>query len=193
MSGESTDATGRARVVGREAKEEASATADVAGRAAEKTMETAGREVGAVVEEARHQADTMVRDMRTRVTEEADEQTHRAAETLRRWADDLADMAEHGRDDSPARTMVARTAHRGQRAARYLDHRGVEGVLGDLSRFARRRPGAFLAGAALTGLVVGRLARAGGGNGASPGADRSPERSATGGGTGDSAAPVVPP
>ncbi|MCE7082926.1 hypothetical protein [Streptomyces sp. ST2-7A] len=160
MSGESTDATGRARVVGQEAGEEASATARVAGQAAESTMETAGREAGAVMEEARHQADTAVRELRTRVSEEAGEQTRRAAGTLRRWADDLAEMAEHGPDDSPARTMVAQSARRGHRAAEYLDHSGVDGLLNDLRRFARRRPGAFLASAALTGLVVGRLARA---------------------------------
>ncbi|MGX1274819.1 hypothetical protein [Streptomyces phaeoluteigriseus] len=56
---------------------------------------------------------------------------------------------------------MAQVADRGHRAVDYLDKLGAEGLLQDLQGFARRRPGAFLSAAALAGLVVERLAKAG--------------------------------
>jgi hypothetical protein len=41
-----------------------------------------------------------------------------------------------------------------------LEQRGPQGVMDDMSRFARRRPGLFLAGAVGAGFVAGRLVRA---------------------------------
>ncbi len=45
--------------------------------------------------------------------------------------------------------------------ASYLEERGIEGLAVDIADFARRRPGVFLAGAAVLGLGVGRLIRSG--------------------------------
>jgi hypothetical protein len=42
-----------------------------------------------------------------------------------------------------------------------MEQGGAQGVVDDVTRFARRRPGVFLAGAAGMGFVVGRLVRAG--------------------------------
>jgi hypothetical protein len=47
------------------------------------------------------------------------------------------------------------------RLAGELEQRGPEGLAEDLSRFARRRPGAFLLGAGLVGFAAGRVVRAG--------------------------------
>ena len=47
------------------------------------------------------------------------------------------------------------------RLASRMEQGGAQGVVDDVTRFARRRPGAFLAGAAGVGFVVGRLVRAG--------------------------------
>ncbi len=41
-----------------------------------------------------------------------------------------------------------------------IDDRGVGALLDDLQAFARRRPGAFLLGAAALGFGLGRLAKA---------------------------------
>ena len=48
-----------------------------------------------------------------------------------------------------------------RRLASRMEQGGAQGVVEDVTRFARRRPGAFLAGAAGVGFVVGRLVRAG--------------------------------
>jgi hypothetical protein len=54
----------------------------------------------------------------------------------------------------------AGAADGGRRAAGYLDERGLDGAIEELQRFARRRPGVFLAGAALAGFAAGRIAKA---------------------------------
>ncbi|MET9426570.1 MULTISPECIES: hypothetical protein [unclassified Streptomyces] len=161
MSGESADITGRAQHVGQTAKEQASATAGEAKQAATKVAGTAADQVKAVTGEARQQAGTVVQELRGRVTDQAQSQTQRAAGALRQWADDLGSMAQNAPGDSPARTLVEQAADGGHRVAEYLDEQGPAGLMGNLQDFARRRPGAFLAGAALSGLVIGRLAKAG--------------------------------
>ncbi|NWF29120.1 hypothetical protein HW130_23175 [Streptomyces sp. PKU-EA00015] len=163
---------GRAQQTGQAAREQASATAGQAGQAAGQVGGVAAEKARNVAGQAREQAGTAVRDLQGRLREEARGQTERFAGTMRQWADDLAGLAENAPGDSPARSMAAQAADGGHRAADYLDKQGLEGLLGDLQSFARRRPGAFLGGAVLAGLVVGRLAKAGTQQGRSP--DRQP-------------------
>jgi hypothetical protein len=115
----------------------------------------------AMTGEAREQARHAAHDLRESVTGEADDQAHRTAGTLHRWADELAEMAQHAPDNSPTRELVASAAHNGHRAADYLDERGVGGLAQDVRGFAQRSPAAFLGGAALAGFAVGRLVKAG--------------------------------
>ncbi|MFG2028610.1 hypothetical protein [Streptomyces sp. NPDC048825] len=151
----------RAQQAGQTAKQEASATADRARQAAGEVAGTVTEQAKAVTGEAREQAGAAARELRGRVTEQAESQTQRGAEVLRQWADDLSGLADEADGESPAKTLVAQVADRGHRAADYLDKQGAEGLVQDLQDFARRRPGAFLGAAALAGLVVGRLAKAG--------------------------------
>ncbi|OKJ94492.1 hypothetical protein AMK26_32160 [Streptomyces sp. CB03234] len=162
---------------GQTAKEQASATAEQARQAAGDVAGTAMEQAKTVAGEARQQASTAAGDLRERVTQEVESQTQRAADTVRQWADDLAGLAHNAPNDSPARSLVWQVADGGHRAADYLDKQGVEGMAEDLKGFARRRPGAFLAGAALAGLVVGRMAKAGSKAGhSSPGPQQAPAR-----------------
>jgi uncharacterized protein YjbJ (UPF0337 family) len=163
MSAQSAEGgAGRVQAAGQTAKEQASATAGQAKEAAGEVAGTALDQARTVAEEARRQAGSAVGDLRGRVTEEVEGQTRRAAGTVHQWADDLAELARNAPGDSPARNLVSKAADGGHRAADYLDRHGVEGMTEDLKGFARRRPGAFLAGAALAGFAVGRMAKAGG-------------------------------
>ncbi|MFD3623544.1 hypothetical protein [Streptomyces sp. NPDC058698] len=144
---------------GEKARAETSATAGQAKEAAGQVAGTAAEQARTVAGEARQQAGTVVEDLRGRAIEEADGQTRRAAGTLRQWADDFSGLAAHADHDSPARSLAARAGDKGQQAADYLERQGVEGLAADLQGFARRRPGAFLGGALLAGLAVGRLAK----------------------------------
>ncbi|MEV5431050.1 hypothetical protein [Streptomyces sp. NPDC052701] len=147
---------------GEKVKAETAATAGQAKQAATEVAGTAADQARAVVGEARQQAGTVVGDLRSRAVDEAEEQARRVAGALRNWAQDLSGLADKAQGDSPARSLVTQAADRGNRVADYLEKQGVEGLVSDVQDFARRRPGAFLGGALLAGLAVGRLAKAAG-------------------------------
>ncbi|WP_165985082.1 hypothetical protein [Streptomyces sp. YIM 98790] len=152
---------GRVQETRQAARDQATAAAGRAGQAADEVAATASQQAGAVAGETRRQAGEAAQDLRKRVADEGRGQVERLAGTVRQWADDLDGMARNAPDDSPARTLAAQAAEGGHRAAEYLDRNGVQGLIGDLQDFARRRPGAFLGGALVAGLVVGRMAKAG--------------------------------
>ncbi|MFH9061480.1 hypothetical protein ACH4GM_09740 [Streptomyces coeruleorubidus] len=162
MSEAAQGGTTRLRQAGETARAEASATTDQARQAAGEVTGTAVDQAKTVAGEARQQVGAAAQDLRSRAMSEVEEQTRRAAGSLRQWADDLAGLAENAQSDSPARSLAAQAADGGHRAADYLDRQGVDGVLTDVQDFARRRPGVFLGGAVLAGMAVGRLVKAAG-------------------------------
>ncbi|MFE7776194.1 hypothetical protein ACFU5O_20285 [Streptomyces sp. NPDC057445] len=152
---------GRVQQMGQTAKEQAPAVATQSGQAVGEVAGTAAERVKAVAGETGAQVGSAIGELKQRVVGEGQGQVERVAGTVRQWADDLAGLAEKASDDSPARSLATQTADQGRRAADYLDKNGLDGLVGDLQNFARRRPGAFLGGAVLAGLVVGRPAKAG--------------------------------
>ncbi|MEU0055534.1 hypothetical protein [Streptomyces sp. NPDC006334] len=165
--------TTRMRQTGETAKAEASATAGQAKQAAGQVAGTAVDQAKTVAGEARQQVGAAAGDLRSRAMDEVQGQTRRAAGTLHHWADDLAGLADNAPGDSPARSLATRAADGGHRAADYLEKQGVQGVLSDVQGFARRRPGAFLGGALLAGMAVGRLMKVAAKADMSSGADTS--------------------
>ncbi|UCM91383.1 hypothetical protein [Streptomyces marincola] len=139
--------------------------------------DTAREQTRAVTDRARDEARHTAHDLRGRAADEADSQTHRTADAVRQWADDLAGLAANAPAESQAKNLVAQAADQGHRAADYLDAHGFSGLVEDVQGFARRRPAAFLGGAALAGLAIGRLVRAGRaeGDGDAQGDTREPE------------------
>lgn len=139
------------------AKEEA---ANVAGTAREQAANVAGtaREQAAnVAGTVSDQARGLASNVRQKVSSEARTQNDRLADTLRTMAGELEEMASG--ESSPARSVVSSVAQGTRRAADYVADKGPEGVLSEVTDFARRRPGAFLATAAIAGFVVGRLGK----------------------------------
>jgi hypothetical protein len=132
-----------------------------AGAMKEKVAEVADvakHDAGRVAGEVRTQAGRVADDVRQKVGEQARTQQGRLADRLRETGDELRQMA-GDRPDSPARAVVDQLADRSSRLADYLADRGPDGLLADVQRFARRRPAAFLASAAVAGFVVGRLGK----------------------------------
>ena len=155
------------------AKEQAGQVAESAKEQAGQVAGTARDQVGAVAgsatDSARRvagEATTQVRELtdqtRRQLTEQAEQQQQQLAGSLRSLAQELADMAA-GRQgsDGIAGEAVREAAHRAQQAAEYLDERNPGELVEELRGLGRRRPGAFLAGAVVSGFLVGRLAKSG--------------------------------
>jgi len=124
----------------------------------------ASRVTGEVVEQGRSLADEAL----SQLEEQARAQTRRLADSLSKLGEEVHALAE-GRPDeattirpyvSDAADAVYDAADRIYGLSSDIDQRGIGGVLEDLQSFARRRPGAFLVGAAIAGFGIGRAVRA---------------------------------
>ena len=118
---------------------------------------TAKHEAGAVVDEARSQVRRLASQARDQATERVHDSHHQLVDRLRGLADEFRAMGGDG--DTPGKALVSDLGERGRRVADYLADRGPEGLLSEATDFARRRPLVFLAGAAVTGFLVGRLGK----------------------------------
>ena len=107
----------------------------------------------------RRQARHLTGEAGTQLRDQARAQQHRAADGLRGIGRELSSMAERSEDSGMAAQAVRRAADAAQQAAGWLDEREPGAVLHDVRSYARRHPGTFLAGAALAGMLVGRLTR----------------------------------
>jgi hypothetical protein len=120
---------------------------------------TAAEQAGQVTQEARRQAADLYEQARTQAAEQASAGQHKAAESMRALAAELHQMADGGEQHGPASDLAAQAAGRIDAAADWLNGREPGDLIEEVRGFARRRPGTFLIGAALAGVVVGRLTR----------------------------------
>ena len=132
------------------------------GLVSEKATDVAGtarKRAGDVAGEASDQVRDVAEELRDQLQDQARTQTQRLAENVHRLADELSTMGESGERSSPATKAVRQIADRGHGIATKLEERGPQGLVSDLQDFARRRPGVFLAGAALAGFATARLGK----------------------------------
>jgi hypothetical protein len=141
------------------ARDEAGAVGQTATDAGRQVVETAADQAAQVAEEARRQAGDLFAQAREQAVEQARNGQHKASETLRSLASELHQMAEGGDRSGPAADLAKQAAERVDEAARWLDDREPGDLVEEFRGLARRRPGAFLLGAAAAGLLVGRLTR----------------------------------
>lgn len=138
-----------------QAKEVAGAAADqgrqVADTALQQTRNVAG--------EATEHAKGLVNDALSQVDGEAHRQMDRLVELLESFSDDLDQMAAQSDTSGLASDMARQVANRTRDLGHRLDGREPREILEDVRGFARRRPGTFLAGALVAGVVAGRFAR----------------------------------
>ncbi|MCF0093432.1 hypothetical protein [Micromonospora sp. MH99] len=168
-----TNQSGTPSGSGQQARQEASRVGHQATQAGGQVAHTAADQGGQVAAEARRQARQLTGQAGGQLREQAQTQQRRAAEGLRDIGRELGSMAERDGDSGLAGQAVRRVADAAQQAAGWLDEREPGEVLDDVRSYARRHPGTFLAGAAVAGLLVGRLTRgltaSASGNGGSPG------------------------
>ncbi|GGO12182.1 hypothetical protein [Micromonospora parathelypteridis] len=144
---------------GQQARQEASRVGQQATQAGGQVAHTAAEQGGQVAAEARRQAQQLTGQASGQLRDQAQTQQRRAAEGLRDLGRDLGSMAERDGDSGLAGQAVRRVADAAQQAAGWLDEREPGEVLDEVRAYARSHPGTFLAGAAVAGLLVGRLTR----------------------------------
>ena len=126
-----------------------------AGRVGQKATEAGGQ----VAQTTKEQAQNVVGEARTQVRDQAGAQRDRAVLGLRTLGDELEQMAQQGGQSGIATELARQLSSRTRDLAGELERREPSDLLEQLRSYARRRPAVFLAGAALAGVVAGRLTK----------------------------------
>jgi len=137
------------------AKEQAASVASTATTAASEVTGTAKEQVGSVVGETVAQAKDLTSTVKEQASQQVKSQTEFASQALR----DLSKQLSEGDTSGVVGTVLTEVGNRVQGLADALEQKGPQGLLEDARTFARRSPGTFLLGAALAGLVTGRLVK----------------------------------
>ncbi|MCC6496854.1 MAG: hypothetical protein IT193_11440 [Propionibacteriaceae bacterium] len=116
-------------------------------------------ELARLASDARSQVQALWSDASEQLRGQAASGQHQAAELLHSLAGELGEMASKSENGGPLTALAKQAAARGGELSHWLANSEPADVLTELRRFARRRPFVFLAGAALAGVVVGRLGR----------------------------------
>jgi hypothetical protein len=129
--------------------------ADAGGQVAQTTKEQAQNVVG----EAKQQARDLYGEARGQVRDQAGTQKGRVVDGLRSLADELDQMAQQGGQSGIATEVARQAAQRAHGLADHLDRHEPSDLLDQVRAYARRRPVAFLTGAAVLGVLAGRMTR----------------------------------
>ena len=153
--GQGTGSSGDASV-----KDHAGAVAKDAKEGTKGVASTAASEAKDVAHEAKTQFRQLFTQLTGEATDQASGQTRRAVGGLRSLSSELSGMAENQQGPSGMAADLARQgASQLDAAANWLEGREPGEILEEVRSFARRRPGAFIAGATILGIVGGRMTR----------------------------------
>lgn len=141
------------------ARDEAANVGQSARAAAGNVTAAAADQARNVADETRQQAVDLLGQARSQVREQALEQQRRAVQNLHTLAGQLNEMAARNGDSGMATRLAEEASNRVHGVAAWLDGREPAELLDEVRGFARRRPGAFLLGAALAGVLAGRMTR----------------------------------
>jgi len=138
-------------------------------RAAEvkETSTAAGQHVAGVTKEELHkvgteskrQAKDLYRQTQHELADQAAAQQKRVASGIRSLGDEFGSMADSSENPGVASDLAHQAASRAAGVADWLDQRDPGSLLNEVKGFARRRPGTFIAIAAVAGVLAGRLTR----------------------------------
>ncbi|MEO7233884.1 MAG: hypothetical protein ABIW80_00770, partial [Lapillicoccus sp.] len=144
-------ATDQAKQVGQDALQGGQ---HVAGVAVDQAKSVAG--------EAGTQAKNLLGEARSQLTDQAGTQQNNLAAWLHTIVEELDQMVNGGaptEQSGPATALVRQVSERTRGASTWLQDHEPADLLAQTSRFARQRPGMFLALAAVGGVLAGRLTR----------------------------------
>jgi uncharacterized protein YjbJ (UPF0337 family) len=147
-SGKADAAAGEAKAVAGDAKDSAQ---QVAG--------TAKEQAGKVASEATGQAKQLFGQATSELKDQAGAQQQKAAEGLHAVSQQLTSMADSS-DSGLAQDIVRNISGRAHGVASWLEGRDPGSLLEDVKHYAARKPGTFIAIAAVSGLFAGRVVKA---------------------------------
>jgi len=134
--------------------------ARAAGEGAQQVVGTVKEQASEVRQQVASEARNLVGEAKGQLHGQARSQTEQLAGGIRRMADQVRSLAEGRADEAGQVGDYARqAASKLSDLSSTVEQRGFDGLIDDVQRFARRRPGAFLGAAAITGFAVGRLLR----------------------------------
>jgi hypothetical protein len=141
------------------ARDEATEVGRTAADAGRQVAGTAAEQAANVAQEVKAQARDLVGEARGQVQDQARSGQQKAAEGIRALSQELRGMADGGPQSGTVSEVARQAADRADSLAGWLAEREPGDLVDEVRSFARRRPGAFLLGAAIAGVVVGRLTR----------------------------------
>jgi hypothetical protein len=141
------------------AKSEAGNVKDTAVGAAAGVKDVAKSEATNVAQEAKYQARNLVDQTRSQLRGQASTQQSALAERLRGWASELGSMASKSDESGPMSDLAQEASRRVGGFSHWLDNHEPADLLDEVKRYARRKPGTFLALCAAAGVVAGRVTR----------------------------------
>lgn len=141
------------------AKNEAADVARTAAQSGSEVAGTVGDQARRVTAETTQQARDLVEEGKNQLTDQARDGQRKAAESLHTLSDQLQEMSQTSEGTGLAPELVQQAAERTRTVASWLDQHEPGDLLTEVRTFARRKPGVFLAGAALAGILAGRLTR----------------------------------
>ncbi len=142
------------------AAEQGKQVASTAAAGAQQVAGEAAREIQDVARTATEEIRGLVGQVGGELQTQAATQTDRLAQGLRTLSGQLQDAAS-GKplEAGPVRDLASQAGSTFDQLSSRLSNGGVDGIVQDVSSFARRRPGVFLAGAATAGFFAGRILR----------------------------------
>ena len=172
------------------AQDEAKNVGQTAAQAGSQVASTAADQAKEVAQVTQRQAQDLLEQGRSQLREQAVTQQQKAAEGLSSLAQQLRGMADGTSDGAPgpARDLIQQASGKLEDVGGWLQTHEPAELLDELRALARRKPGTFLLGAAVAGVLAGRLttgikaAHTGSGIiGGAPGGSGSQHRPSTGG------------
>jgi hypothetical protein len=141
------------------ATDEAKNVGQSAAQAGSQVASTATDQAKNVVQETQRQAQDLLQQGRSQVRDQALTQQHKAAEGISSLASQLRGMADGTSDGAPgpARDLIQQASGKLEELGDWLQSHEPADMLEEVRSFARRKPGTFLIGAAVAGVLAGRL------------------------------------
>ncbi|MCW2634912.1 MAG: hypothetical protein JWQ99_1279 [Blastococcus sp.] len=158
-SGSQSTTTTRAKETKDVAVDEAKNVGQTAAQAGSQVASTATEQAKEVAQETQRQAKDLLDQGRTQVKEQLVSQQQKAGQGLSSLAQELRALADGTSEGAPgpARDLLQQASSSVESFASMLQNKEPAELLDEVRNFARRKPGMFLLGAAVAGVVAGRL------------------------------------